>query len=140
MICFLIKFCQLFYYNQAVIAWFISEGVYTVHCTMYSLQCAGIIIGCDAVTALWSVFDVCGPVVSNVIRRMGEFQVYSVHWSNLFLQHIITVNEWISLLFCCKKPGALDLLLLFKFKNSHVEGLNYLYTPSLNSDFLYLLI
>ena len=55
--------------------------------------------GCDRVTARWSMIGVwclvsavCCSVVSNV-------QSYNVHWSNLFIQHVITANEWISFLF-----------------------------------------
>ena len=38
---------------------------------------------------------VCCPVVPNVYA----IQMYSAHWSNLFLRHIVTANEWLSLLF-----------------------------------------
>ena len=55
--------------------------------------------GCDAVTAPRLVFDVCWPVVTNIIHRLRDFQVYSVHWSTLAYSKWFTANKLISFLF-----------------------------------------
>ena len=69
------------------------------------------IFGCDAVTALLSVFDVCCPVVSNVISRLTELQAYSVHWSNLFYS---TLSQPMSEMINPRSKSRSDLGFSFK--------------------------